>query len=38
MTHALRERHSFAKINEIMVMPNLIEVQRNSYKSFLEEG
>jgi DNA-directed RNA polymerase subunit beta len=37
-THALRERHSFAKIDEIMVMPNLIEVQRNSYKSFLEEG
>jgi len=37
-THALRERHSFAKIEEIMVMPNLIEVQRNSYKLFLEEG
>ena len=37
-THALRERHSFAKIDEIMVMPNLIEVQRNSYKLFLEEG
>ena len=36
-THALRERHSFAKIDEIMVMPNLIEVQRNSYKLFLEE-
>ena len=37
-THALRQRHSFAKINEIMVMPNLIEVQRNSYKQFLDEG
>ena len=29
---------SFAKINEVLDMPNLIEVQKNSYKWFLEEG
>ena len=31
-------RMNFAKINEIMEMPNLIEVQKNSYKWFLEVG
>ena len=31
-------RMSFSKINEIMQMPNLIEVQKNSYRWFLEEG
>ena len=31
-------RMSFAKINEVQEMPNLIEVQKNSYKWFLEEG
>ena len=31
-------RMSFAKINEVLEMPNLIEVQKNSYKWFLEEG
>ena len=31
-------RKSFAKINEVLEMPNLIEVQKNSYKWFLEEG
>ena len=38
MTHALTKRHSFAKIDEVMEMPNLIEIQRNSYKWFMEEG
>ena len=38
MTHALRKRHSFAQIDEIMEMPNLIEIQRNSYQWFLDEG
>ncbi|NLW24033.1 MAG: DNA-directed RNA polymerase subunit beta [Clostridia bacterium] len=33
-----RKRHSFAKIKEIMEMPNLIEIQQNSYQWFLEEG
>ncbi len=31
-------RMNFAKINEVLEMPNLIEVQKNSYKWFLEEG
>ena len=31
-------RKSFAKINEVMKMPNLIEVQKSSYRWFLEEG
>ena len=31
-------RMSFAKINEVLEMPNLIEIQKNSYKWFLEKG
>ena len=31
-------RMSFAGINEVMQMPNLIEVQKNSYKWFLDVG
>ena len=31
-------RMSFARIDEVLEMPNLIEVQKNSYKWFLEEG
>ncbi|MBQ3500754.1 MAG: DNA-directed RNA polymerase subunit beta, partial [Oscillospiraceae bacterium] len=31
-------RMSFSKINEVLDMPNLIEVQKDSYKWFLEEG
>ncbi len=31
-------RMTFSKINEVMQMPNLIEVQKNSYKWFLDEG
>ena len=31
-------RMSFAKINEVLDMPNLIEVQKNSYEWFLKEG
>ena len=31
-------RMSFAKIDEVLEMPNLIEVQKNSYQWFLEEG
>ena len=29
---------SFARINEVLGMPNLIEVQKNSYQWFLDEG
>ena len=32
------ERKSFAKIEEVIDMPNLIEVQKNSYENFLTEG
>ena len=32
------ERMSFAKINELLEKPNLIEIQRKSYEWFLEEG
>ena len=31
-------RMSFSKIDEVIKMPNLIEVQKNSYKWFLDEG
>ena len=31
-------RKSFAKINEVLDMPNLIEVQKKSYQWFLDEG
>ena len=31
-------RMSFSRIEEVLPMPNLIEVQKNSYKWFLEEG
>lgn len=31
-------RMSYSKIDEVVDMPNLIEVQKNSYKWFLEEG
>ena len=31
-------RMSFAKIEEVLKMPNLIEVQKNSYQWFLTEG
>ena len=32
------ERRTFAKIEEVQPMPYLIEIQRDSYKSFIEEG
>ena len=40
--HALRfgdtTRMSYSKINEVLDMPNLIEVQKDSYQWFLKEG
>ena len=33
-----RERRSFAKIPEVLEVPNLIALQRDSFKWFLEEG
>ena len=32
------ERYSFSKIKDVLDIPYLIEVQKNSYKSFLEHG
>ena len=32
------QRMSYAKVDEVLEMPNLIEVQKNSYNWFLEEG
>ena len=31
-------RMSFSRINEVLEMPNLIEIQKNTYQWFLEEG
>ena len=31
-------RLSYSKINEVLEMPNLIEVQKKSYQWFLDEG
>ena len=33
-----RKRMSFSKINEVTSLPNLIEIQLDSYKWFIEEG
>ena len=33
-----RERQSYANIQEVLEMPNLIEIQQNSYEWFLKEG
>ncbi len=33
-----RFRYSYAKIREVLDMPNLIEIQKNSYHWFLKEG
>ena len=32
------QRMNFAKIDEVLEMPNLIEVQKSSYRWFIEEG
>ncbi len=32
------ERMTFSKINEVIDMPNLIEIQKDSYEWFLKEG
>ena len=33
-----RTRYSYARIKEVMEMPHLLDIQRNSYKWFLQEG
>jgi DNA-directed RNA polymerase subunit beta len=37
-SNALRERRSFSKLTEVLPPPNLLSVQRESFKWFLEEG
>lgn len=37
-TRALRERRSFAKSPEILEVPNLISVQKDSFEWFIKEG
>ncbi|AFM39548.1 DNA-directed RNA polymerase subunit beta [Desulfosporosinus acidiphilus SJ4] len=34
----VRERWSYSRIREVLDMPNLIEIQQNSYRWFLDEG
>lgn len=38
VTRTVRERKSYARNKQILEMPNLIEVQRQSYQWFLDEG
>ena len=42
MVHPIKlgknERMSYSKIDEVLEMPNLIEVQKNSYQWFIEKG
>lgn len=33
-----RKRRSYARINEVLELPNLIEIQQQSYQWFLDEG
>ncbi|MFD1428231.1 DNA-directed RNA polymerase subunit beta [Kroppenstedtia sanguinis] len=33
-----RKRRSYARINEVLELPNLIEIQQQSYRWFLDEG
>ena len=35
---SIRNRYSFANLEEVLELPDLIAVQRESYKWFLEEG
>ncbi|MBP3422569.1 MAG: DNA-directed RNA polymerase subunit beta, partial [Clostridia bacterium] len=32
------ERRKFGKINEVIDIPDLVEIQKDSYKAFIEEG
>ncbi|WP_369385949.1 hypothetical protein [Lacticaseibacillus manihotivorans] len=33
-----RTRRSYSRIKEVLDLPNLIEIQSNSYQWFLDEG
>ena len=32
------ERRKFGKINEVIDIPDLVEIQKDSYRNFIEEG
>ncbi len=32
------ERRKFGKINEVIDIPDLVEIQKESYRTFIEEG
>ncbi len=38
MQYGRRTRRSYARINEVLDIPNLIEIQQRSYQSFLDTG
>ena len=42
MVHTVKqgktERKSYSRINEVIEVPNLIEIQKDSYNWFLDEG
>jgi len=38
VANGLRQRRSFARINEVLDLPNLIEVQRSSFDWFIKQG
>jgi len=42
MVHPIKqgktERQSYSRINEVIEVPNLIDIQRNSYDWFINEG
>ena len=38
MSVGKRTRYSYAKIKDVMEMPNLLDIQKNSYRWFLDEG
>ncbi len=33
-----RERYSFGNLNEVLELPNLVDIQKGSFKRFLDEG
>ena len=38
VSHGKSKRYSYSRNEEVFEMPNLIEVQKNSYHWFLDEG
>jgi DNA-directed RNA polymerase subunit beta len=38
VNYGRRQRRSYARINEVLDLPNLIEIQQKSYQWFLDEG